>query len=82
MATIALTGCALAAFVPAAFFDGIETTRHMLGMNMATALAFTVSFTLLASLLRRGLRQESLAGEPGGGRSWESLAPLPRVPAG
>jgi hypothetical protein len=82
VATIALTGCALAAFVPAAFFDGIETTRHMLGMNMATALAFTVSFTLLASLLRRGLRQESLAGEPGAERSWEGLAPPPRVPAG
>jgi hypothetical protein len=82
VATIALTGCAVAAFVPAAFFDGIEITRHMLGMNMATALAFTVSFTLLASLLRRGLRQESLAGGPGADRSWEGLAPPPRVPAG
>jgi hypothetical protein len=82
VATIALTGCAMAAFVPAAFFDGIETTRHMLGMNMATALAFAVCFTLLASLLRRGLRQEGAPGRPLAALAQESrVAPQPRAPA-
>jgi len=81
VATIGLTGCAMAAFVPAAFFDGVETTRHMLGMNLSTALAFAVCFTLLASLLRRGLRQDGLHGRPEAGLAWEGLAPQPRVPA-
>jgi hypothetical protein len=79
VATIGLTGCAVAAFVPAAFFDGVETTRHMLGMNMSTALAFAVCFTLLASLLRRGLRQEGRQARPDAARSWEGLAPQPRL---
>jgi hypothetical protein len=57
VAALCLTGCAIAAFIPAAFFAGVETTRHMLGMNMATALAFAVSVTLLGSLLRHGLAQ-------------------------
>jgi hypothetical protein len=81
VATIGLTGCAMATFVPAAFFDGAEITRHMLGMNLATALAFAVCFTLLASLLRRGLRQEGLHGRPAAGLAREGLTPQPRVPA-
>ena len=60
-AVICLTGCAITAFIPAAFFAGIEPTRHMLGMNMATALAFAFSATLLASLLRFGLAQDGRA---------------------
>ena len=36
---LCVTGCAIAAFIPVAYFDGISTTRHMAGMNMATALA-------------------------------------------
>jgi len=79
VATIGLTGCAMVAFVPAAFFDGVETTRHMLGMNMATALAFSVCFTLLASLLRRGLRQEGTWGHSDAALSWEGLAPQSRA---
>lgn len=84
VATIGLTGCAMTAFVPAAFFDGVETTRHMLGMNLSTALAFAVCFTLLASLLRRGLRQDGLHGRPEAALAWEGLAPAapqPRFPS-
>jgi hypothetical protein len=81
VATIGLAGCAMTAFVPAAFFDGVETTRHMLGMSMATALAFAVCATLLASLLRRGLRQEGPRGQPEAALAWEGLAPQPRAPA-
>jgi hypothetical protein len=50
----------------------------MLGMNMSTALAFAVCFTLLASLLRRGLRQEGRQARPDAARSWEGVAPQPR----
>jgi hypothetical protein len=67
-----LTGCAIAAFIPAAFFAGVETTRHMMGSNMATALAFTLSVTLLGSLLRSGLAQ-------GGGAARSRMSvPFPR----
>jgi len=53
-AVLLLVGCAIAAFIPAAFFAGVET-RHMLGTNLATALAFVVSAILLCSLIRRGI---------------------------
>jgi type IV secretory pathway VirB2 component (pilin) len=54
-AAACMTGCAIVAFVPPAFFDGISTTRHMVGMNLATALAFAISVALAASMIRRGV---------------------------
>jgi hypothetical protein len=75
---ICLTGCAIAAFIPAAFFAGIEPTRHMLGMNMATALAFAISMMLLGSLLRHGLAQD---GRPAMTRMSVSAVPVPRADA-
>jgi hypothetical protein len=54
-AVLLLVGCAMAAFVPAAFFDAEETTRHMLGTNLATALAFALSAALLVGMVRQGL---------------------------
>ena len=33
---------------------GISTTRHMVGMNLATALAFVVSTALVVSMTRPG----------------------------
>jgi hypothetical protein len=47
---LCMTGCAIAAFIPPAYFAGISTTRHMVGMNLATALALVVSVALAASL--------------------------------
>jgi hypothetical protein len=47
---LCMTGCAVVAFIPPAYFAGISTTRHMVGMNLATALAFVVSVTLAASI--------------------------------
>ncbi|HEV8278556.1 MAG TPA: hypothetical protein VGQ26_23060 [Streptosporangiaceae bacterium] len=38
---LSMTACAVAAFIPPAYFAGISTTRHMVGMNVATALAFS-----------------------------------------
>ena len=50
---LCMTGCAVAAFIPPAFFAGISTTRHMVGMNLATALALTVAVALAASLVHQ-----------------------------
>jgi len=47
---LCMTGCAIAAFIPPAYFAGISTTRHMVGMNLATALALVVSVTLAVSM--------------------------------
>jgi hypothetical protein len=66
-AVLLLVGCALAAFVPAAFLDAEETTRHMLGSNLATALGFALSITILAGKLRQGIatgnKDQSSGGE-------------------
>jgi hypothetical protein len=62
----ALAVVALVAFVPPAYFAGISTTRHMVGMNLATVLALIVSVPLAASLIqqawsgRRGRRPGSV----------------------
>jgi hypothetical protein len=50
---LCMTGCAAVAFVPPAYFAGISTTRHMVGSNLATALALTVSLALAISMLAR-----------------------------
>jgi membrane protease YdiL (CAAX protease family) len=60
---LGMTGCAIAAFVPPSFFAGISTTRHMVGMNLATALAFTVTCGVAVSLCREALRARR--GAPG-----------------
>jgi hypothetical protein len=53
---LCMTGCAIAAFIPPAYFAGISTTRHMVGMNLATALAFVASVALAASIVKRAGR--------------------------
>jgi hypothetical protein len=65
---LCMTGCAFAAFIPPAFFDGISTTRHMVGMNLATALAFTISVALAASMLYQALARARQRPEPPGQR--------------
>jgi hypothetical protein len=52
---LCMVGCAVAAFVPPAFFAGISTTRHMVGTNLATALAFVVSAALAGSIIRQAM---------------------------
>ena len=49
---LCMTGCAVVAFIPPAYFDGISTARHMVGMNLAIALAFAFSVALAASVIR------------------------------
>lgn len=53
---LCMVGCAFVAFIPPGFFEGISTTRHMVGMNLATLLAIPVSFGLAMSLIFQALR--------------------------
>ena len=48
---LCMTGCAAVGFIPPAFFDGISTARHMVGMNLATVLALVFSLALTASMI-------------------------------
>jgi hypothetical protein len=52
---LCLTGCAILAFVPPAFFEGISTTRHMVGMNLATWLSIPLSAGLAVSIIAQGV---------------------------
>lgn len=47
---LCMTGCAMAAFIPPAYFAGISTTRHMVGSNLATLLALILSIALAVSM--------------------------------
>jgi hypothetical protein len=48
---LCLVGCAILAFIPPGFFESISTTRHMVGMNLATILAIPLSLGLAGSLI-------------------------------
>jgi hypothetical protein len=67
---VMLAGCAVAAFGPAAYFAGVETTRHMLGMNLATALACVLAGALFCSMIRSGI----VSGGPDG----QAVTEVPR----
>jgi hypothetical protein len=70
---LCMTGCAVVAFIPPAFFDGISTTRHMAGMNLATALAFAVSSALAVSMIGR------LVARPGRRRGTRATPAVPEL---
>jgi hypothetical protein len=70
---LCMSGCAVAAFIPPAYFAGISITRHMVGMNLATALALPVSIALASSLVYQGFS--------GRRRRLESAAAPARQPA-
>jgi len=64
---LCMTGCAVAAFLPPGYFEGTTVPRHMLGMNLATALAFPVSVALAISLTGQAwvrLRRQSEPAAP------------------
>jgi hypothetical protein len=58
---LCMTGCAVVAFIPPAYFEAISTTRHMAGMNLATALAVPVATALAWSLAAAALRNRHTA---------------------
>lgn len=52
---LCMIGCAMVAFIPPAYYAGISTTRHMVGMNLATSLAFVLAAGLAVSLIQQAL---------------------------
>ena len=72
---LCMTGCAIAAFIPPAYFAGISITRHMVGMNLATALAVPVAIALAASLLRQGLSRRGRRAGPPAAQATQAPAP-------
>lgn len=50
---VCMMGCAIAALIPVGYFSGISATRHMVGMNVATALALPVSVALIILLMHQ-----------------------------
>lgn len=57
VAVLCLVACAAVAFVPPAYFEGISTTRHMVGMNLANCLAFVLAAALAGSMLAMVIRR-------------------------
>ncbi len=79
---LCMTGCAMLAFIPPAYYAGISTTRHMVGMNLATALAFVVAAGLAVSLIRRALARDRRTGARdigAGARKVAAVSPGPRL---
>ena len=54
---LCMTGCAVVGFVPPAYFDGIESARHMAIMNFCLALAFVMSVALAGSMIFHAVRR-------------------------
>jgi hypothetical protein len=54
---LCMTGCAVMAFIPPAYFDGIESARHMAVMSLCLALAFSMTVALAASMIYHGVRR-------------------------
>ena len=73
---LCMVGCALAAFIPPAYYACISTTRHMVGMNLATSLAFVVAVVLAVSLIRQALARPRRAATAGAGPGLGQRAPV------
>ncbi len=55
---LCMIGCAMLAFIPPAYYAGISTTRHMVGMNIATWLALVVTAALAVSLIELAVTRD------------------------
>jgi hypothetical protein len=76
---LCMSGCAVVAFIPPAYFDGISTARHMAVMNLALALAFAMSIALAVSLLWHAVARARRGSRPGPRRP-RAVAPLAAEP--
>ena len=61
---LCMIGCAVVAFIPPAYYSGISTTRHMVGMNLATSLAFVVTAALAVSLIHQAVTRDRRPAAP------------------
>jgi hypothetical protein len=76
---LCMTTCAMLAFIPPGFFDGISTTRHMVGENLATDLALTIAVALAISMTGQALARRRRPGAPGSaGQQPDRVLPRPR----
>ena len=73
---LCMIGCAMVAFIPPAYYAGISTTRHMVGMNLATSLAFVVAAGLAASMIRQLLTRPARRAVVAAGPGAEQVAPV------
>jgi hypothetical protein len=64
---LCMTGCAVVAFIPPAYYSGISTTRHMVGMNLATSLALVVTAALAVSLIHQAVTRDRRPAAPPAG---------------
>ena len=77
---LCMIGCATVAFIPPAFYAGVSTTRHMVGMNLATSLAFVLAAGLAASMIQQALSRGRSHSAPSGTTSATvaAVSPGPR----
>jgi hypothetical protein len=80
---LCMIGCAMLAFIPPAYYAGISTTRHMVGMNIATSLASVVAAALAVSLVQQAVtrgRRPATAGTAAGAEAGKvaAVSPGPR----
>jgi hypothetical protein len=73
---LCMIGCAVVAFIPPAYYAGISTTRHMVGMNLATALAFVLAAGLAASMTRQLLTRPARRAVTAPGPGTEQVAAI------
>jgi hypothetical protein len=73
---LCMIGCAVLAFIPPAYYAGISTTRHMVGMNLATALAFVLAAGLAASMTRQLLTRPARRAVTAPGPGTEQVAAI------
>jgi hypothetical protein len=73
-AALCLTGCAAIGFIPPAYFDGIESARHMAVPNLCLGLAFAISAALAGSMIYHAVQRGSRAIATGSAASSPELA--------
>jgi hypothetical protein len=78
---LCMVGCAMLAFIPPAYYAGVATTRHMVGMNLATSLGLVVAAALAVSLIQQALTRPRwpapVTARPGIGPR-DPVSPAPR----
>lgn len=75
MLILCMTASAVTGFIPPAYFAGISTTRHMVGTNLATGLAFVVACCVAVSLAGQLIASRRLTTAPGTSAGRPQLSP-------
>jgi hypothetical protein len=67
---------AMVAFIPPAYYAGVSTTRHMVGTNLATSLAFVVAARLAVSMIWQLLTRPARRAVGAAGPAAEQVATI------